>query len=93
MQKYKPCCSTVCLVLGCETRSAGGCYCVCRLKDHESTCLRLLDGTEFRKNGARIYDPGRTPIPLEGDEKEDLEKELAEVRRRLKEYELLEGAW
>lgn len=86
--KYKPCCNARCLVGGCKTQESGGCYCLCRLKDAEQTCLRLLSGECYRFGPGIIYKPGRIATPLEGDEKEKTECELYEIRERIKTYEI-----
>lgn len=88
--KYKPCCDTRCLVGGCKTREDGGCYCVCRLKDAESSRLSLLEGRSYRFGGGIIYEPGRTPVPLEGKEEQETLNELMNIRKKLKEYEVVE---
>lgn len=85
--KYKPCCDSVCLLSYCETREAGGCYCVCRIKDSESSLISELKGETFRQREARVYVPGRG-IPLEGDVEEKVLEELQKVREKLKEYEI-----
>lgn len=85
--KYKPCCDLRCLLSKCETRDCGGCYCVCRLKDFEKSCLSLLEGRSYRSSGCIIYEPGRTPIPLEGEEKEKVLADLEHIRNKLKTYE------
>ncbi len=85
--KYKPCCSSRCLLGTCETRDNGGCYCVCRWKDAESTCISLLEGRSFRHGGGIIYEPNRIPVPLKGDEKDQISQQLEAIRERLKKYE------
>lgn len=86
MKLYTPCCNTVCLLGNCETRENGGCYCVCRLKDAESSCISLLEGKSYRKNGGIIYEPRRIPIPLVGEEKNQVEDNLKTIRERIKSY-------
>ena len=89
--KYKSCCKRSCLLYSCETREAGGCHCVCQLKDQESILERLLSG-RMRKEGACItFVPGREEVPLEGMEKEDTQERLDECRKKLKEYEVMDG--
>jgi hypothetical protein len=72
---------------GCKTRDSGGCYCICKLKDFESSLLSQLKGNTVRFGAGTIYRPGDFP-PLEGEEKEKVEKQLAEIRARLKKYEV-----
>lgn len=88
--KYKTCCARRCMVHGCDTKDNGGCYCLCRLKDREHTLLSLLDGTSYREKGFIIYEPGRIKTPLGGFEKDNATKDLDEVRKRIKEYEINE---
>lgn len=71
----------------CKTREAGGCYCVCSLKDYENTLVNLLEGKACRYGIGIIYNPNREPTPLTGEEKEKTLKELDEVRSKLKDYE------
>ena len=85
---YKPCCGKRCMVGGCEIRDAGGCYCVCRLKDHESTLLDLLDGSAYAEGTCIIHAPCKKALPLNGFEKEHREKQLKSVREKLKTYEI-----
>ena len=85
--KYKPCCDRRCLLGCCEIREAGGCYCVCRLKDHECSLERALEGTVSIKNDSFIYIPGKY-IALDEDEKKDVLEKLKKVREKLKEYEI-----
>jgi hypothetical protein len=33
-KRYKKCCDRVCCLLNCANRDAGGCHCVCWIKDH-----------------------------------------------------------
>lgn len=87
MTQYTLCCNSVCLLGNCKTREAGGCYCVCRLKDAESSCISLIEGKSYRKNGCIIYENGRIAIPLEGKEKEEVEEQLKNIREILKRYE------
>lgn len=89
--KYKPCCSRRCMLGSCATREAGGCYHTCGLVDAEKTCLSLMEGTSYRQKGGIIYIPGRL-VPLEGDEKAEIENQLANIRERLKEYEINDEA-
>ena len=44
MVRYKACCNTTCLVSRCETREAGGCYCVCRLVDQIHNLEQVIEG-------------------------------------------------
>lgn len=80
----------ICGLGNCATRDAGGCYCLCRLKDGKSMLLSLLDGTSCRINGCVVYEPGRIRTPLGGFEKDNALKELASVREKIKTYELHE---
>ncbi len=86
--KYKNCCDRSCLLSHCETRNNGGCYCVCRLKDAENTCISLLEGKSYRSGVGIIYEPGRHKPLTEGEEKEKTLQQLANIRMRLKEYEI-----
>ncbi len=86
MKKYKPCCSNRCLLGNCETRDDGGCYCLCRLKDSEHNLMNVLEGRTCLKNGLFIYSPNIIPKPIEGEEKEKIEKRLQDVRDKIKEY-------
>ncbi len=86
--KYTPCCSSRCLLGTCKTRNLGGCYCVCRLKDWEDTLMGIIEGRIERFGPGIVYNPNRIPVPLEAEELEKTTKELEEVRRRLKEYEI-----
>lgn len=87
--KYKSCCGRRCLLGSCETRDVGGCYCVCCLKDLESSLTNIISGSTYRQGNGIIYIPGRE-IPLKGKEKEETLKELDEVREKLKKYEIKE---
>ncbi len=87
--KYKPCCGRRCLLGSCETRESGGCYCLCRLKDHENTLNDLLSGKVFQKDVGIIYIPNKTQIPLTGEEREEIIKKLEKLKIKLKEYEIL----
>lgn len=88
--RYKACCNSVCLIGNCKTRDAGGCYCVCRLKDYEDTLLSVLEGSSFWEGGGFIYEPARCRPP-EGEEKEKTLAELQKVREKLKDYEINAG--
>ncbi len=86
--KYKKCCDRICLVRGCNIRENGGCYCVCRLHDAIKQQERVISGNVYWLNGGVIYEPGRTPIPLEGDEKEQAETKLVILNEKMKKYEI-----
>lgn len=85
--KYKPCCGRRCLLSKCATRDQGGCYCLCRLKDREGTILSLLAGRFYRRCGGIIYDHNRKPIPLEGEERDRVLKDIEAIRAKIKTYE------
>lgn len=87
--KYKPCCNRRCLLGHCETREAGGCHCVCYLKDAEHTIESLIDGRTYKVGDGIIFDPRRPRKPLEGERKDEALKQLEEIKSRLKEYEIL----
>ena len=87
MKKYKPCCDLKCLNGRCETRENGGCYCLCRMIDRESSLLLALEGALSRKEGYSIYVPGRY-IEVSQDEKNKLTKELYQLREKIKKYEI-----
>lgn len=89
-QKYKPCCGRRCLLGICQTRAEGGCYCLCRLKDYEDECLSISEGRSYRSNGAVVYLPNRKPIPLTGVDKDKVEKNLQQIREKIKTYEIKE---
>lgn len=84
--KYKPCCGRRCLLASCKTREAGGCYCLCRLKDMEGSLISMLKGHSYRCGPGVIYQPGRN-VPLEGEEKEKVIQDLEKVRQMFKKYE------
>lgn len=86
--KYKPCCNRRCCLGLCQTRSQGGCYCVCRLKDYEENCHDLLKGRAVRSNGVITFDPNGMPIPLGGFERDNVMKDLEEIQKRLKTYKI-----
>ena len=90
MMKYKPCCGTGCLVGGCRTREAGGCYCVCRLKDREQTLQDLIYGKCYRRNGVIVYEAGIEKVPVHANDRRLALAELEKVRERLKKYEIEE---
>jgi hypothetical protein len=48
----------------------------------------VLDGRTVREDGMLVTEPGRTPIPLQGDAAEEMQARLHQVRARLREYEL-----
>lgn len=83
--KYKPCCAKRCLLGNCETRDSGGCYCVCSLKDLESSLISQLSGNSFRKGDAIIYIPGHLTEVSE-EEKNKIQQELQLVRDKLRKY-------
>lgn len=85
--KYKSCCTSRCLLGTCETRDNGGCYCVCRLKDHEKTQLSLIEGSSYAHKGMVIYEPGKKTVPTPEDVKRYQER-LGVIRTKLKEYEI-----
>jgi hypothetical protein len=87
MTKYKPCCGRRCPLGNCETREEGGCYCLCRLKDAESSYLSLLAGSSYRYSGAQIYVSGKT-FPLSDDEKKEYHSGLEQIREKIKDYEI-----
>jgi hypothetical protein len=72
---YKPCCDKRCLLVNCETRNKGGCYCVCALVDAESTLTKLLDGTF-----------SSIAIPLSGEERQKFELQLKSVTEKIEKY-------
>lgn len=88
MIKYKPCCDKICALFGCETQKSGGCYCLCRLKDHESDLIHILEGKSYLQGDYIVYVPTRKPSPLKGQEKEDILIKLEKVRKKIKEYEI-----
>jgi hypothetical protein len=88
--KYKPCCGTRCLLGNCDTREAGGCYCVCRLVDAKHSCEKVLDGSMFVKNNALIYVPGHY-TDLTEEERANALHDLEEINLKLKDYETLDG--
>lgn len=76
-RKYKSCsCGRICGVGFCEITEAGGCYCVCLLKNRESSILDIIKGKSVFINGGILYDPNRTPTPLKGKAKEEMEKKI-----------------
>jgi hypothetical protein len=59
---YKPCCESTCLLGKCDTREAGGCYCICRLVDRINGLKRCINPGEngrdiYYSTGAAIYYP------------------------------------
>ena len=85
--KYKRCCGRMCLLYSCKTREEGGCYCLCSLKDYESSLLSLISGHSYQINGCIIFEPNRKPIHLEGKDLLDKQELLENVRMKIKEYE------
>lgn len=57
MVRYKACCGATCMVAGCETKDAGGCYCVCRLMDAKNSLEMIIDGKMLTYRGGQIWIP------------------------------------
>lgn len=89
--KYKPCCGYVCLNAICETRDAGGCYCVCRKVDAINRLKDTIEGTLVGRGCVYIPDPEKRAAFLEkmSHEERALERDyvVKEAPHCLKELE------
>ena len=55
--KYKPCCGKRCMVLGCETKEQGACYCICRMHDQISHLESIIEGSTLYDGIGMQYIP------------------------------------
>ncbi len=87
IMKYKPCCNTVCMVHGCESREQGACYCCCRLLDHIDNMHQIINGKAFFKGECIVY-PGfdKHRFTPHANDIEVAKEQLVKLQEKLKDY-------
>ncbi len=88
MMLYKPCCGRTCLLGGCDTRDAGGCYCVCRLIDGINMHKKLLAGKAVYSDGAIAWGPAIEKKILSEEERTNFTEVLKSLEKHLEKYKL-----
>jgi len=96
--KYKTCCNKTCLLLSCNIRDNGGCYCACRMNDKIEAVKSIIAGKSFERGNIYVLDYENYFNQLTDEKKqeelafrEEMKKLLPELEKEFKKRYVLDS--